>query len=417
MSAVPSFGMAGASAYRPGLERILELDRILGNPSRGMRCIHVAGTNGKGSVCNMLAASLASEGLKVGLYTSPQILDFRERIRIVRNGGYELVPKEWVFDFLSKNAAAVSSIKPSFFEITTAMCFGYFSEQNVDIAVMETGLGGRFDATNIVTPVLSVITNVGYDHMNILGNTLEKIAAEKAGIIKKGVPAVVGEYDPTTAPVFEEAARQAETRLIFADRDFICCLPPMERMDLSGCYQKKNLRTLACALDVCGYAPRPDVLSHVARICGFHGRWEKILDNPLTICDIGHNEHGLKYNFAQLSEMLSSGEISDIVMVYGSMKDKDVDAVLSLVPPQAEIVFTAAASPRAMPADELLSRYSSLVRRAECGPFEACASVGRALGLAMEKCAALRKPLLYVGGSAYVVAEALESLGVDFEAA
>jgi len=429
----PSFAAIGSAAYKPGLERVVAMDELLGKPSVGLRYIHVAGTNGKGSVCNMLAASFAARGKKVGLYTSPHILDFRERIRIVRCGGAELVTKEWVFDFLQKYQADIKRLGLSFFEITTAMCLKYFSEQMVDIAIMETGLGGRFDATNVIRPELSVITNIGYDHMDILGDTLPKIATEKAGIIKEGVPVVIGERDEATAKVFEQAARQAGSRIFFADDfqatdkrlgiDLPVALPSPDEMDLPGIYQAKNLRTVACALHVCGLQADAEVLKRAAHICGFHARWEKILDKPYTICDIGHNEHGLKYNFAQLSQMLLSGEVSDIVMVYGSVRDKDVDAVLRLLPPQASIIFTAADNPRAMPAGELFERFCFLSKSGAQSGTEAmvgaaqhrvCPSVADAVQSAIQACKGMHKPLLYIGGSTYVVSEALQSLNIEF---
>lgn len=423
LSASPSFGTVGKDAYKPGLQRSMAMDKILGSPSVGLQCIHVAGTNGKGSVCNMLASCIAASGKKVGLYTSPHILDFRERIRTVGNDGFSLVPKEWVFDFLVQYGRQMEDLGLSFFEITTAMCLKYFAEQKVDMAIIETGLGGRLDATNIITPVLSVITNIGYDHMDILGDTLGKIAAEKAGIIKAGVPVVVGERNEETDPVFVEFARKCGSVLHFAG-DFDMpenrgeALPSLERMDLKGIYQEKNLRTVACALHVCGIKLEAEALENAAHICGFHGRWEKIMDEPYTICDIGHNEHGLKYNFSQLEKMLSCGEVSDIVMVYGSVKDKDVDAVLRLLPRRAHIVFTAAENPRAMSAAELFERYSRIA--GSLGVEQGCPccimnpGVAAAVASAMEKCRRMDKPLLYIGGSTYIVSEALRCLGIRF---
>ena len=402
----PSFGYAGSAAYKPGLERMEAMCARMGNPERGLRCVHVAGTNGKGSTCNFLCASLASMGFRVGLYTSPHIYDVRERIRIVSGGSYELIPPDALDEFACLYRDDAVSLGLSYFEIVTSAAFWYFSREKVDWVVLETGLGGRLDATNVVVPALSVITNIGYDHMDVLGNTLPLIAQEKAGIIKPGVPVVVGESDQETVAVFREVALRRGSPLFFADS----CAPEVALppdMDLKGCYQPKNLRTVLCALERLGFAPDWDALSRAASVCGFHGRWEKVCDNPLTICDIGHNAHGLKYNFAQLSSMLDRGECSDVVMVYGSVADKDVDAVLRLLPSRAYIFFTAASSPRALPAEELFSRALSLRcdDSAFGGRWRCVPEVPDALAAARKLCLSLEKPLLYVGGSTYVISE------------
>ena len=358
----PSFQKAGASAYKPGIANMEFIDSLMGHPHAKYDIIHVAGTNGKGSVSNMLASSLAACGLKVGLYTSPHILDFRERMRTVSGTAvYELVSKEYVWDFMGRWGETFDHLNLSFFEITTIMALQWFADENVDMVVLETGLGGRLDSTNIITPVLSVITNIGLDHCDMLGETLPEIAFEKAGIIKPCVPVVVGESHPETDSVFERKVlytnlpepsfagdrKSILSLLIFADKT----LPPLweeheeilAQMDLQGAYQRKNLRTVLAALSVladtfhtssgkswkirqeqggpstlslenCGRCLR-DALINTAQRTGFRGRWEKISDSPLTICDIGHNEHGLRYNFAQLSQMKAQGRITDIIIV------------------------------------------------------------------------------------------------------
>ncbi len=406
----PSFGAKGASSYKPGLDRVRTMLDRLGNPHTRYRCIHVAGTNGKGSTGNMLAAHLAGSGLKVGLYTSPHILDFRERMRTVRvsegSSQVTLVPRTSVWDFMQEYGTEFDRLDLSFFEISTVMAFWWFASENVDVAVVETGLGGRLDATNVITPYLSVITNIGYDHMDLLGPTLGAIASEKAGIIKPGVPVVIGESSPETDDVFRRKAEESGSAMFFADRygfeddvtGAMSCT--LGRMDLRGIYQEKNLRTVCCALEVAGMTPDFDSICRAAYICDFHGRWEKLSDSPCTICDIGHNEHGLKYNFRQLDGLLDSGKYSDLVIVYGSVRDKDVDAVLKILPPRAYIYFTAADNHRAMPAAELFSRAAR-------PDSEAVPCVGDAVRAALDRCSSLARPLLYIGGSTYVVSEAV----------
>lgn len=417
----PSFGAVGSAAFKPGLERVEAICALLGNPQKRYRTIHVAGTNGKGSTANMTAASLASSGLAAGLYTSPHILDFRERMRVVTASGVTMPSEEYVLEFWDRWGDECDRLDLSFFEITTAMAFDFFARSGVQAAVIETGLGGRLDATNIITPELSVITNIGYDHTDILGPTLAAIAGEKAGIIKPGVPVVIGESHPETDPVFESVAASAGAPIRFADRE---ALPVrigdldfetvLAGMDLQGSYQRKNLRTVLCALDVLGVTPNPGALMHAATICEFHGRWEKVCDNPLTICDIGHNEHGLKYNFAQLDGMLDRGEVTDLVMVYGSVADKDVDAVLRILPGRSRIFFTCADNHRAMPAGELAVRFARLrasdtAASAHIVVPRVADAVGAALGLcrSLTEHDAAARPMIYIGGSTYIVSEAL----------
>lgn len=459
----PSFQKVGAGAYKPGIGNMQFMDQLLGHPHRKYRVIHVAGTNGKGSVSNMMASALASLGFKVGLYTSPHILDFRERIRVVsgHGGGIStLIPKEDVWNFIRKWEDTFDHLDMSFFEITTSMALDWFAGQGVDYVVLETGLGGRLDSTNIVTPVLSVITNIGLDHCDLLGGTLPEIAFEKAGIIKPRVPVVIGESNSETDPVFERKVLYTNlpepvfmgsrtvimSLLTFADkaepslwdeRDAI-----LQEMDLRGSYQIKNLRTVLTALDVLGVtactsgAGMPDVpadlwgpgavsrenccrsirdaIVHTAARTGFRGRWEQVMDNPRVICDIGHNEHGLKYNFSQLAQMQKSGEISKLIMVYGSVADKDVDAAVSLFPENAVYIFTKAQGKRAMPAEAVREKYLAMCASKGCEPSETYCldNVSDAVSLALAIAGDCKDamPLVYVGGSTYVVSEAVAKL-------
>lgn len=435
----PSFQKAGAGAYKPGIANMEFADQLMGHPHRKYKIIHVAGTNGKGSVSNMLASVLAAQGHKVGLYTSPHIIDFRERMRVVTDEGYRLISKQEVRDFVVQWHDTFDHLDMSFFEITTMMALDWFAGQEVDVVVLETGLGGRLDSTNIVTPILSVITNIGLDHCDMLGETLPEIAFEKAGIIKPKVPVVIGESHPETDPVFERkvlytnlpepafmgSRTEIMSLLTFADK-----IEPdlwdrsdeiLAKMDLQGSYQSKNLRTVLAALDVLSFrqsACGMDALIRTAERTGFHGRWEKVSDDPYVICDIGHNEHGLKYNFAQLESMLKESRISDLIIVYGSVADKDVDAALHLMPEGAEYVFTQAHGKRALAAESVKEHYLSFCRgtgRPEDGVHVAGTvvdAVSMALGIAqdMKGKDSSSHPLIYIGGSTYVVSEAISCL-------
>lgn len=432
----PSVQKAGfdGTSYKPGLSHMEAFDAALGYPSRAFRSVHVAGTNGKGSVCHMLAGIFAAAGLRTGLYTSPHISDFRERIRVFgaqeaectpegkeRVGG--LIPREYAFAFLTQWQAYFEEHDLSFFEITTGMAFRYFADCGVDVAVIETGLGGLLDSTNIITPVLSIVTNIGLDHMAYLGDTLPEIAAHKAGIFKPGVPALVGESNPGTDPVFAEAAWM-RCPLTFADQ-----VKPslwhrsrqlLAEMDLQASVQQKNLRTVLAALDIlrdCA-AFRPDeetvadAIIHTARRTGFHGRWEKLSDVPYILCDIGHNAHALTNNFAQLRRELSSGRFQGLIIVYGIMADKDFDAILPLMPPDATYFFAAPDTPRALPAADILRRYKAWCEaegRSSVLAYEA-PSVREAVRMAttMAQTLAPARPLIYIGGSTFVVSEAVK---------
>jgi len=409
-----------AHAYKPGLDRMIAFDKILGSPSQKLRCIHVAGTNGKGSVANMIAAVLTNCGLKTGLYTSPHILDMRERMRI----GSELIPKEYVYDFLCRWEKTFDEYELSFFEITTCLAFKWFEDENVDVAVIEVGLGGRLDSTNIIHPDLSIITSIGKDHCAYLGNTLEEIAAEKAGIMKKDVPTIIGETLPETEPVFLEKAKGP---IIFAEKvnptlwdrkDEI-----LSNMDLRGKYQEKNLRTVLCAIDILRDIPfyqcldnQEDIvyaLENTASIMDFHGRWERISKNPDIICDIGHNAPALKYNFSQLKEYIDKGVYSSLIIIYGIMADKDLDAILPLMPQNAIWILTTAGTSRSLPSKELKKKFDLYF--GEDFISYKTDSVAEAIELAhsliineLPHTGYGDNPLIYIGGSTFVVSEAVQ---------
>ena len=418
-----------AGAYKPGLERMEAFDQVLGYPSRQFKSIHVAGTNGKGSVSNMLASALSACGLRAGLFTSPHLLDFRERME----AGGTLIPKEYVYKFLTRWLPWITENQLSFFEITTGMAFRWFADEGVDVAVIETGLGGRLDSTNILEkPLLTIVTSIGLDHMALLGNTLEQIAGEKAGIFKADVPALVGERIPETAPVFEAKAR-GFCPLFFADemsptlwgrKDEI-----VRAMDLQASVQVKNLRTVLSALEI--LRPAFPSLSdegivegivHTARNMGFHGRWERLQERPTVIADIGHNAHALRHNFAQLQARVDSGENDALIIVYGIMADKDLDAILPLMPRRATYLFATASTPRALSSAEILKRYLTSENNAFPDANNRADASGNASSSdvipprafdtvkeAVEKALELATPdtLIYIGGSSFVVADAL----------
>ena len=397
-----------AGAYKPGLERMQAFEEALGHPSRHFRSIHIAGTNGKGSVANMLASALASCGLKTGLFTSPHLLDFRERMRTAEGH----IPKEYVFDFLTRWMSWITEHGLSFFEITTGLAFSWFAHEKVDVAVIETGLGGRLDSTNILEkPILTLVTTIGFDHMALLGDTLPKIAGEKAGIFKADVPALAGEWQADTAPVFQAAAAAiGAASLTFADQ-----VQPtlwdrhaeiLAAMDLQADVQQKNLRTVLAAMDILRPALPElanddallDGIIHTARNMGFHGRWERLQERPCVIADIGHNAHALRHNFAQLEARATHG----LIMVYGIMADKDLDAILPLMPRGATYIFTTPDTPRALPAEEILRRFKAYGTEA---PAVAIPSVPAAVRRALEL--ATPDTIIYIGGSTFVVADAL----------
>ena len=411
-------------AYKPGLAHMLAFDEALGYPSRAFRSIHVAGTNGKGSVCHMLASVLSAAGFRVGLYTSPHMHDFRERIRTSFAASsasevWPLIPREYAYAFLTEWEGYFLRHELSFFEITTGLCFKYFADAGVEVAVIETGLGGLLDSTNIVRPLLSVVTNIGMDHMAYLGNSLAEIAGQKAGIFKEGVPALVGECGEETDPVFAEKAWM-HCPLTFAEK-----VTPtlwhrrkeiLGKMDLQGPVQEKNLRTVLAALDIlrdtAGFRPDEttvvDAIEHAAARTGLHGRWEKLSDVPYIIGDIGHNAHALQHNFARLRREVSGGRFSSLIIVYGVMADKDLEPILPLMPEEATYIFCAPDTARALSVDALLDRYRAYCAERGLNPRAyAAPSVREAVGMATTLAHDFDKPLIYIGGSTFVVSEAV----------
>lgn len=391
----PVFEKTGASAYKEGLSNTHALDEHFGHPHRQFKTIHVAGTNGKGSCSHTLAAILQSAGYKVGLYTSPHLVDFRERIRI--NG--QCISKEYVVDFVEQERSFFEPLHPSFFELTTAMAFKYFAEQAVDIAVIEVGLGGRLDCTNIITPVLSIITNISFDHTQFLGNTLAKIAGEKAGIIKKNVPVVIGETTPETLPVFQKkaAAKSAPLHLAEAfevahDYDF----------ELKGLYQQKNKQTILCAVNCLKDVftiPEEAIkkgMAHVCELTGLTGRWQTLQTRPLVICDTGHNVGGWQY----LAEQIKAQTCKTLRIVFGMVDDKDINTVMQLLPKQAVYYFTQASSHRAIPVHKV--QEIAKAHQLEGTTFS---NVKDAYQQALSD--AHPEDFIFVGGSSYLVADLL----------
>lgn len=404
-------------AYKPGLQGMKRFDSVLGSPWKQYPCIHVAGTNGKGSVCSMLAAALASGGdatfasqpRRVGLYTSPHLLDFRERMKVTGPSGFEMISREQVWEFLEEYETSFEGL--SFFEITTGMAFWWFARQGVGAAVIETGLGGRLDSTNIITPVLSVVTSIGLDHCALLGSTRAEIAAEKAGIFKPGVPAVVGVRDPETAPVFEKAAADAGAPLVFASDEPAFEIEPslLAEMDLRGPCQDVNLHTVLVALDTLSDLrqnpagmPQLQAICHAGERTGLWGRWQTVCREPEVICDIGHNPPALKENFRRLKAMQEKGR--DLIIVYGIMADKDLDGIAPMMPGNALYILAAPANERSLPAEDLKRRLEALRPDIDSRTASGVAAAAQqALDLAQD----LPNPLIYIGGSTFVVAEAL----------
>ena len=409
----PSVQKAGfGDAYKPGLAHMEEFNALLGHPDRAYRTIHVAGTNGKGSVANMLASALAASGLKVGLYTSPHILDFRERMRILdagSDGPARLVGRQEVWDFITRWEETFDRLDLSFFEITTGLAFKWFADEEVDLAVIEVGLGGRLDSTNVITPEASVVTSIGLDHCAMLGDTRAAIAGEKAGIFKPGIPAVIGSRDEETAPVFEARAAAVGCPLVFADAGSGETEIP-DDMDLHGEWQAKNLRTVLTVLSVMGIEVTETIsgaIAHTARRMDFHGRWEMLRRNPDMLCDIGHNPPALKRNFAELERYLAEGRYDSLIMVYGVMADKDLDGIIPLMPREATWIAVAPDTQRSMKAEDLFRRLDgSLPGRVIFG-----GTVAEGLALALERAGKSgAKPLIYIGGSTFVVSEAVSAL-------
>ena len=413
---LPMYSRIGAAAYKADLTNTIALCQSLGNPQTKFKSVHIAGTNGKGSTSHMLAAVLQTAGYKTGLYTSPHLKDFRERIKI--NGA--MIEEAFVVDFVERIKPLILSIEPSFFEITVAMAFDYFVQEQVDIAVIEVGLGGRLDSTNIITPEISVITNIGWDHMNILGDTLEKIAYEKAGIIKPQVPVIVGAVLPETKDVFISKAKQEDAPLtITTDQSYVADWhhenhelklavankKNEERLsyylDLTGIYQLKNILTVletVKQLRQKGWniteASLQKGLRHTKKITGLHGRWEVIHEQPLVVLDVGHNEDGIQ----QITEQLEITDHEDLHIVIGLVKDKEADKVLSLLPKHASYYFTRAQIPRALPEEQLAAKANGIGLKGHHYP-----DVNTALKTAVGY--AKKKDLVLVCGSVFLVGE------------
>ncbi len=411
----PLFQHVGKDAYKEGLGNTLALDKHFHHPHRAFRTIHVAGTNGKGSCSHTLAAILQQAGYRTGLYTSPHLVDFRERIRV--DG--QPIAEQTVVDFVERHRAFFEPLHPSFFELTTAMAFNYFAEQQVDVAVIEVGLGGRLDCTNIIRPDLCVITNISFDHVQFLGDTLAKIAAEKAGIIKPQTPVVIGEYTAETRPVFEAKARQTQAPIHFAEdeRPLLAAEPHEQGLllqtadygelfgELGGTYQRKNANTILCALRrlrELGYHITPKSVakgfSHVCQTTGLMGRWQRLCTAPTMICDTGHNTGG----FAYLSGQLKQQRCRRLRIVFGMVNDKDIRGVLAMLPTDAQYYFTQASVQRAMPVDKLRALAEFFHLEGECYP-----TVAEAAQAAYNEATA--DDFIYVGGSSFVVADLLAS--------
>lgn len=413
---LPMFSRIGAAAYKADLSNTIKLCASLNDPQTKFKTIHVAGTNGKGSVSHMLAAILQTAGYKTGLYTSPHLKDFRERIKI--NG--QMMPEQAVVDFTEKINPLIDEIEPSFFEITVAMAFDHFAKEKVDIAVIETGLGGRLDSTNIITPELSIITNIGWDHMNILGNSLEKIAFEKAGIIKQDIPVVIGETIPESKPIFEQTAKERNAAITIASQKrnvtdwnwlhhhLVAQVAEEHQtdhkhyeLDLPGIYQTKNLLTVleACSILKSNGWKIDDAIIHkalkqVKKLTGLHGRWEIIHTSPLVVLDVAHNPDGIK-------QLVHQAEVTDhhqLHIVLGMVKDKEVEKVLSLLPKEANYYFTKAQILRAMSEDELAVKATVAKLNGE-----SWSEVNAALKAALLK--AHPEDMIIVCGSVFLVGE------------
>ena len=423
-SQMPMFERQGASGYKEGLSNTLALDDHFGHPHQSFATIHVGGTNGKGSVSHTLASILQESGFRVGLYTSPHLVDFRERIRI--NGAP--ISEEYVVEFVERERSFFEPLHPSFFEVTTAMAFKYFRNQKVDVAVVEVGLGGRLDCTNIIQPLVSVITNISFDHTQFLGDTLAKIAAEKAGIIKRGTPVVIGESHPETRPVFEAKAAEMHAPILFAEDQpevLSACLRPQGGMhyetchfgvldgDLGGIYQQKNMNTVLQTIRVlyehygdgsrCVVTmtqenrPLCDAVANVAANTGLTGRWQQVSDHPCVICDTGHNVGGWQY----LSRQLALVDCEQMHIVFGMVDDKDINTVLDMLPKMANYYFTKAESKRA------LNEAVVQAKAQEHGLFgDVYPTVYEAYKAARH--AATEHDFIFVGGSSYVVGDFLK---------
>ena len=389
-SKLPMYQRTGAAAYKKDIGNIIKACKILDNPQNKFKSIHIAGTNGKGSTAHMLASIFQEAGYKTGLYTSPHLKDFRERIKI--DG--QLISEKDTLDFILKNKNQYEKIEMSFFEYTVAMAFDYFANENVDIAIIETGLGGRLDSTNIISPEISIITNIGYDHTNLLGNSLEEIAKEKAGIIKKNTPVIIGRKQEETEHIFKIEAKEKNSSIHFCRKNF------NYSTDLKGEYQKENLNTALQAMKILNLNINDDIISkglnNVVKNTGLNGRWQTIAKKPLTICDTGHNEDGIKNNIKQLKKL----KFNKLHFVFGTVNDKDLRKILRLLPVNAQYYFCSANIERSLNSEKLLEESKNFKLLGE--RYE---SVIEAYHSAQSN--AKMDDLIFIGGSTFIVAEVL----------
>ena len=400
-NSAPMFQQVGAGAYKEGQENTRALDAHFRHPHEHFHSLHIAGTNGKGSCSHTLAAILQSAGYRVGLYTSPHLVDFRERIRV--NG--QPISEDYVIRFVEEERAFFEPLSPSFFELTTAMAFKYFADEKVDVAVVEVGLGGRLDCTNIIHPDLCIITNISLDHTQFLGHTLAQIAGEKAGIIKPGIPVVIGETTPETRPVFYQKAQEEGAPIHWAEEEGHENDYPGLSFELKGLYQEKNRRTLLTALPILkeiGYRLTENDIrqgfAHVVELTGLMGRWQKLQDSPTLICDTGHNTGGIAY----IAQQLRAQPCHRLHIVLGMVNDKDIRGVLALLPHEADYYFTQASVKRALPADELVRLGTEAGLKGE-----AFANAPAAVRAAQKR--SLPEDFIFVGGSTFVVADLLSN--------
>ena len=389
-SKLPMYQRTGAAAYKKDIGNIIKACKILDNPQNKFKSIHIAGTNGKGSTAHMLASIFQEAGYKTGLYTSPHLKDFRERIKI--DG--QLISEKDTLDFILKNKNQYEKIEMSFFEYTVAMAFDYFANENVDIAIIETGLGGRLDSTNIISPEISIITNIGYDHTNLLGNSLEEIAKEKAGIIKKNTPVIIGRKQEETEHIFKSEAKEKNSPIHFCKKNL------NYSTDLKGEYQKENLNTALQAMKILNLNIDDGIISkglnNVVKNTGLNGRWQTIAKKPLTICDTGHNEDGIKNNIKQLKKL----KFNKLHFVFGTVNDKDLRKILRLLPVNAQYYFCSANIERSLNSEKLLEESKNFKLLGE--RYE---SVIEAYHSAQSN--AKMDDLIFIGGSTFIVAEVL----------
>jgi len=392
---LPMYQRQGSAAYKADITNTVELCKYLGNPEKKFKTIHIAGTNGKGSTAHMLSSIFQEAGYRTGLYTSPHLKDFRERIKL--NG--QMMPKENVVEFIQTNKSFFKRKNLSFFEMTVGLAFDFFAKKEVDIAIIETGLGGRLDSTNVITPLLSVITNIGLDHTMFLGDTLEKIASEKAGIIKKDIPVIIGQTQvKEITNIFEDKARSNDSKIYFADK--LGWLPKY-KTDLKGKYQEFNVNTAIAAVKVLQLQGENIKDSHIANglsnvvfNTGLQGRWQKLLDKPVVICDTAHNKEGLEIVMEQLKEQ----QFDNLHVVIGMVNDKNIEEALGLFPKEATYYFCKADIPRALDASELYEIATNLGLNGKV-----YSSVRNAYANALET--ASTNDFVYIGGSTFVVAE------------